>query len=119
MKLTSQTPPDGSSAQAEERARTSEGDAVVGADGAGQAKVLEGPFEHVEGGVLTSARERLAGDEVASGKVRDREGTDKLTASDEQESFASLTLQLLRSNMQTHEPHGAGKTPPTPGGVVD
>lgn len=46
------------------------------------------------------------------------DGIDKLTASDEQESFASLTLQLLRPNVQTRGPDVAGRTPPTQAGVA-
>jgi len=45
-------------------------------------------------------------------------GIDKLTASVERKLFAILTPQLLRSNVQTHEPDGAGRTPPTAAGVA-
>lgn len=42
-------PPDGEPAEAEQGIGACEGHAIVGADGPGQAEVLEGPLEDVEG----------------------------------------------------------------------
>ena len=50
-----------------------EGHAVVGADGAGQAELLEGVLEHGERRVLAGAGEALAGEQVATGEVGDGE----------------------------------------------
>ena len=66
-------PPDRQAAQAEEGVRAGEGDAVVGADGAGQAELLESVLEDGERRVLAGAGERLAGEQVATDEVGDGE----------------------------------------------
>ena len=48
-----------------------EGDAVVGANGVGQPKILEGPLEHTEGVSLLRSRQRFTGEQVPSGVVGD------------------------------------------------
>ena len=50
-------PPDGEFGQIEEGVRTGEGDAVVGANGLGQAALLEEPLEGGEGEVLAGGLE--------------------------------------------------------------
>src|SRR5437899_2346733 len=66
-------PPYGELAQAEQRMGTGEGHAVVGADGFGQAEVLEHPLEYAEGVELPGGRQGFAADQVATGKVADGE----------------------------------------------
>ena len=50
---------------------TGKGDPVVGPDGPGEPEVLERPLKDGEGKSFTSGRQRLAGDEVATGEVAD------------------------------------------------
>src|SRR5437773_10201668 len=66
-------PPHGELAQAEQRMGTGEGHAIVGADGFGQAEVLEHPLEYAEGVELPGGRQGFAADQVATGKVADGE----------------------------------------------
>src|SRR5688500_14029414 len=66
-------PPDGKLRQIEEGVRAGEGNAVVGADGGGQAAL---PEEALEGGdrrLLTGGVERLAHEQEAGGVVGDGE----------------------------------------------
>ncbi len=63
----------GELAQAEQGMRTGEGHAVVGADGFGQAELLECPLEDGEGVQLLGGRQGLTGEQVATGKVGDGE----------------------------------------------
>jgi len=53
-------PPHGQFAEPVERVRGGEGHAVVGPDGVGQSKVLEGALECREGKSLLSRRQRVA-----------------------------------------------------------
>jgi hypothetical protein len=66
-------PPDGELAQPVERVRGGKGDAVIGADGVGQPKILKGALKHAEGVALLRGRQRFAGEQVAGGVVGDRE----------------------------------------------
>ena len=66
-------PPDRQLAQAEQGMGAGEGHAVVGADGLGQAELLEDALEHGEGIDLLGGRQRLAGEQVAAGEVADGE----------------------------------------------
>ena len=50
-----------------------EGDALIGADGAGQTEVREGALEDGKGIGLLRGRERVAREEIAGGEVRDRQ----------------------------------------------
>lgn len=54
-------PPDGEPAESEQGMGAGEGDAVVGADGVGQAEGPEGMLEHLEGTALPGGLEALAG----------------------------------------------------------
>ena len=52
----------------------SEGHAVVGADGFGQAELLEDAFEHCEGKGFLRGRKRLASEKITAGKISDGQG---------------------------------------------
>src|SRR6185437_609829 len=64
-------PPDRELGEIEQGVGTGEWDAVVGADGLGQAELLEGGLEHLERIGFLGAGERLASDQVAAGEVGD------------------------------------------------
>ena len=66
-------PPDGELGEVEEGIRTCEGNAVIGADGLGQAELLENGLEHGEGVGFLGGGERLAGKQIAAGEVGDRQ----------------------------------------------
>src|SRR5262249_29471538 len=66
-------PPHRELAQAVESVRASEGNAVVGADGLGQAELLEHGLEHREGVGFLGGGEGLAGEQVSAGQGGDRQ----------------------------------------------
>jgi hypothetical protein len=66
-------PPHGELGEVEQGIGTGEGNAVIGADGLGHPELLENGFEHGESVGLFGGGERLAGEDVAAGEVRDRE----------------------------------------------
>ncbi len=65
-------PPDRELAEAKERIGTCERNAVIGADGLRQAVLLENGLEHRESIGFLGGGERLAGEQIAAGKVGDR-----------------------------------------------
>ena len=67
-------PPDRELGEVEEGIRTREGDAVIGADGLGQAELLENGLEYGKGIGFLGGGERLAGEQVTAGEVGDRQG---------------------------------------------
>ena len=73
MSMPEPQPPHRELAQAEEGVRAGEGHAVVGADGLGQAELLEHPLEDGEGVDLLGGRQRLAAEQIAAGEVADGE----------------------------------------------
>src|SRR6476619_3220983 len=66
-------PPDRQPAQAEEGIGACERDAVIGANGLGQAELLEHGLEHWERVGFLGGRERLASEQVSAGEVGDRQ----------------------------------------------
>src|SRR5580704_18263496 len=66
-------PPDRELGEVEEGIRAGEGNTVVGADGLGQAELLEYGFKYRESIGFLGGGERLAGEEIAAGEVGDRE----------------------------------------------
>ena len=64
-------PPDGKPAESEQGMGAGEGNAVIGADGVGQAEGLEGVLEHLKGTVFLGGFEALAGEQVAASLVGD------------------------------------------------
>jgi len=66
-------PPHRELAQPVERVGTCEGNAVIDADGLGQAEFLECVLEHGEGIGFLGGEERLAGEQIAAGEVADRQ----------------------------------------------
>ena len=67
-------PPDRQLAEPEECIGACEGNGVIGADGLGQAELLEDGLEYREGIGFLGGGERLAGEEVAAGEIGDRQG---------------------------------------------
>ena len=65
-------PPDREFGEVEEGIRTSKGNAVIGANGLGQAELLEDGLEHRKGVGFLGGGERLAREEIATGGVGDR-----------------------------------------------
>ena len=66
-------PSDRQLAEVEQRTGAGESNAIVSADGVGQAELLEYAFEHGEGIGFLGGRERLAGDQITAGEVGDRQ----------------------------------------------
>ena len=73
MAMPSLQPPDGELGEVEQAVRTGEGNAVVGADGLGQAAFAEEPLEGGDGEVLAGRFQRLAQQQIARGVVGDGE----------------------------------------------
>ena len=66
-------PPHGQFGQIEEGIGTGKRNAVIGADGFGQAELLENSLKHRKRIGLLGSGERLAGEEIAASEVSDRE----------------------------------------------
>jgi hypothetical protein len=66
-------PPNRKLGEIEKRVRTGEGNAVIGADGFGQTELLENGLKYREGVGFLGGGERLAGEQVAAGKVGNRQ----------------------------------------------
>src|SRR5262249_20815115 len=66
-------PPDRELGEVEEGIRTGEGDAIVGADGLGQAEFLENGLKYGESVGFLSRGECLASEQVSTGEVSGRE----------------------------------------------
>ena len=64
-------PPDGELGKIEQGVRAGKGDAVVGADGGGQAALVEELLEGGEGGVFARGFEGFAEQQIARGMVGD------------------------------------------------
>ena len=64
-------PPDGELGEVEERIRTGEGNAVIGADGPGQAELLEDGLEYGESVGFLGGGKRFTSEQVAAGEVGD------------------------------------------------
>jgi len=66
-------PPDRQLAEVEQCIGACERNPIVGADGVGQAELLERVLEHGEGIGFLGGGECLAGDQIAAGEVGDRQ----------------------------------------------
>jgi hypothetical protein len=88
-------PPDRELGQIEEGVRTRERHAIIGADGLGQAVLLEDGLEHLESVGFPGSGERLAGEEVTAGEVGDRERIAIATIGEHEFAFVVGAPQII------------------------
>jgi len=89
-------PPHRQLAQSEQSVGTCERNAVIGTDGVGQSKILESAFEDGKGIDLLGGREGIAGDEIATGEVADRERVAVASIGEHELALVIRAPQLVR-----------------------
>lgn len=84
-----------------------ERNAVVGADGIGQAEILEGTLEHSESVGLFGGGQAVDGDQISAGIVGDRERIAVALVGEHELAFVVCTPQRVRRRYRAERgPHG-------------